>query len=657
MVTLKRVFEPIQIGNVVVPNRVVRTAHDTGFAVPDIGEDFIAYHVARAKGGCGLTILEGASVHSSSRLHLALFNDAIVPGFRQLMDAVRPYGMRVFQQLWHGGNLYPAFDGGPPFAVSDVPGYWGLVGRVMSLADIEEVKQAFVQAAIKCKEGGLDGVEVHACHGYLFHQFLAPCYNNRVDRYGGSFENRSRFLFETMREIRAAVGADFAVGVRLGASQAPGGITEDENKLILKQLEAEGLIDFVDVSRGDYYRMDTMVGTMQNPVGYELPSTADIASVSRLPRIVTGRFRTLEEVEQVLREGSADLVSMVRAQIADPDLVRKTREGRADEVRPCIACNQGCIGGLFRVGRMGCAVNPAVGAEVSQAEDLLQRVSNPKTVLVVGGGPAGMEAARIAAIRGHHVTLAEAQPVLGGTVNIAKLAPTLRTLGDITYWLEQEIYRLGVNIKLSTYMSADDILAAAPDVVIIATGSVPRMDGFQLANPNAPIKGADRKHVISSHDLLLGARSVQRGSTALVFDTVGHYEAIAAVEQLLSLGASVTYVTHAVSMTPYVQTTWRDVPALERFYALGQFEALLRHHLVDIGSDQCIVRPWQAPDGLTRTVAADTVVLVTQNQPLRELYDILRSEGREIFLVGDALAPRDVQVAIAEGHRIARSIA
>lgn len=521
---LTHVFKPIMIGEVEIPNRIVRAAHDTGFGGPDIGDDYIAYHAARARSGCGLSVMEASSVHPSSRLHVALFGDAIVPAFRRLMEAVRPHGMRLFQQLWHGGNLYPAFDGSPAWAVSDRPGYWGMVGKPMSLRQIAELKTAFVDAALRCQDGGLDGVEVHACHGYLFHQFLTHHYNNREDEYGGSFENRSRFLFETMRAIRKAVRPDFAVGIRLGASQAPGGISVEDNKTLVRQLEAEGLIDFLSVSHGDYFRMDTMVGSMQNPVGYELPSTAEIASVATVPRILTGRFRTLEEADQALREGSADLISMVRAQIADPELLRKTREGRAEEVRPCIACNQGCIGGLFRVGRMGCAVNPAVGAERVLAEDLIGTTAAPKKVLVVVGGPAGMEAARTAALRGHRVTLAEAQRSLGGTVNLAKAAPRLGTLGDITQWLEMEIRRLGVQVKLGAYMEADDVRAETADVVIVATGASPRLDGFQPHNPGEPALGCELPHVLSSHDLVMSKADANLGASALVLDTVGHYE-------------------------------------------------------------------------------------------------------------------------------------
>lgn len=343
--------------------------------------------------------------------------------------------------------------------------------------------------------------------------------------------------------------------------------------------------------------------------------------------------------------------------IADPNLVRKTREGRADEVRPCIACNQGCIGGIFRANRMGCTVNAAVGAEATMSEELLVPVDRPKRVLVVGGGPAGLEAARVAALKGHKVRLVEAQNRLGGAVNLAKKAPALLTLGDITDWLEREVARLGVEMCLNTFLEADEIRASDADVVIIATGSEPRLDGFQLADPGEQVEGCDLPHVLSTHALFSGARLPDRGAHALVFDTVGHYEALAAVDTLMQRGLAVTFVTSAVSMSPYVQTTWRDVPALERFHRLGSFEALVRHRLERIEDGACIIRPRQAPTDKVRRVTADVVVLVTHNKPLRGLYEELREEREgSIFVIGDASAPRDVQVAIAEGNQLARAI-
>lgn len=278
-----------------------------------------------------------------------------------------------------------------------------------------------------------------------------------------------------------------------------------------------------------------------------------------------------------------------------------------------------------------------------------------RTVLVIGGGPAGMEAARVAAMQGHRVILAEAQPTLGGAINIARIAPFLQGIGDISHWLEQEVYRLGVDVRLSSYMEADDVIAIGADEIVIAAGSLPRLDGFQLANPSRRVAGTQMPHVLSSTDLLSGPD--RPGNHALILDTVGHYEAIACIEFLLRNGVSVTYVTNDVSMTPYVHSTWRDLPALERFYALGDFDLRLRHELVEIRADDCIIRPLQAGPNQTWTVPADIVVLVTQNMPLRSLHDELRARGVASRLVGDALSPRDMQVAIAEGHHAARALA
>jgi 2,4-dienoyl-CoA reductase-like NADH-dependent reductase (Old Yellow Enzyme family) len=653
-VRLSRVFEPLVVSGMRLPNRVVRAAHDTGFGSPGITADHIAYHVARARGGCGLTILEASSVHPSSRLHVALFRDETEQELAALVEAVRPHGMKLVQQLWHGGNLYPGFAGGPPWAVSDVPGVLGMVGRTMTARDLAELCDAFVAAAMRCERAGLDGVEVHACHGYLFHQFLTPAFNTRDDVYGGCFENRSRFLFEVVRAIRAATQPGFAVGVRLGASEAPGGVSVEDNQRLILGLQEERLIDFVDVSVGDYFRMDSMVGAMQHPSGYELATTAEIASVATVPRILTGRFRTLEEAEQLLRSGQAELVSMVRALVADPDLVRKSRAGAAGQVRPCIGCNQGCIGGLFRVGRMSCLVNAEAGFEAVLGD--VPPAAVARRVLVIGGGPAGLEAARVARLAGHAVTLAEAQSFLGGTARIAAFAPQLAGLRDILDWLESEVLRLGVQVRLGTALEPDDVASLAPDVVVIAAGAAPRMDAFQAGRPGDPITGLDRPGVHCVLELLTGRPRLQAGAPALVYDTTGHYEAIAAVELLLRAGMSVTHLTPAPSLSPYLQTTWRDIPALERFHAHGGFRSLVRHALLGVDEGYCRVRPLQAPPGQEQLVPAELVVLVLPGRPRAQMFDALRDQGFDVRLVGDAHSPRDMQAAIAEGYATGRSI-
>ena len=646
--SLVKIFEPLRVGPVELPNRVVRTAHGGIEVTPVMGDDYIAYHAARAKGGCGLTILGACSVHPSSRLYeYGLFRENVVNDFQRLMNACRPHGMKVFAQLWHGGNLYNSYDGGPSWGVSDVAGMLGKTPLRMTDAMIWEVIDAYRQCAVKAREGGLDGVEIHAAHGYLPQQFLLPAYNDRTDDWGGSFENRIRFLKEVLRAVRAETGDDLAISVRLASSDMPGGIGVEENRQVLLSLQEEKLIDMVNVSRGDYYRMDTMVGAMQNPTGYEVPTSGAIASVAKVPRLLAGRFRTLDDAEQLIRNGDADLVSMVRAQIADPDLVRKTREGRALEVRPCIGCNQ-----QHRGGRFGCAVNPAAGAEDRLSEDFIARTPAAKKVLVIGGGPAGLEAARTAALKGHSVVLCEAQSSLGGMLNVARRAPHSASFGDILVWLEAEVYRLGGDVRLNTFMDAVDVEAEKADHVIVATGSVPRMDGRQHVFPTLDVAGVALPHVFSSIDIFMHPQP--RGSHAVVLDTVGDYEGLAVSEQLLTQGLKVTYVTPATSLAERSERAW---PAYERCVQLGDFEVRARHHLVGIGREEVLLRPHLGGAQQITAVPADTVVLITPNQPMRELFDTLHDRVPNMSLVGDARQPRDLLQAIWEGHGVARAIA
>jgi NADPH-dependent glutamate synthase beta subunit-like oxidoreductase len=303
---------------------------------------------------------------------------------------------------------------------------------------------------------------------------------------------------------------------------------------------------------------------------------------------------------------------------------------------------------------MGCIVNPAAGFERTLAEDLIAPVESPRKVLVVGGGPAGLEAARVAALCGHEVTLVEASSRLGGALNVATRSPRFALLGDIVGWLGSAVERAGVAVELDTFVSADDVAGYGADTVVVATGSSPRMDGLQPAWPAEPARGVDQTHVLSSTALLTGG--VPDGArSALVLDTVGHFEAIAAAQFLAGEGVAITFVTSLPSFGGlWVLSTGRDVPALEHLYE-GDFTLLTRHHLVEIGASTCVVRPLES--SRTREVPADVVVLVTQNEPSRGLYDELLARGvRDVFLVGDASTPRDLQAAIAEGHRAARAI-
>ena len=450
MSNLQRIFEPINIGRVTIPNRIVRTAHGTWISGREINDDLIAYHVARAKGGAGLSYIEFTSIHSSSYTYGPLsWDDSFKAGCEQLVEAVRPYGMRMFHQLAHGGFLYPPADG-PAWGPSSVPNPLNASIPVpMSHDQIAEIVHAFAAAARRSEECGIDGVEFHSGHGYLIHQFLSPLTNRREDEYGGSLENRMRFIREILNATREATSDGFPIGMRLSDQLATGGIDADDCAEIAGLLEADGLIDYINGSQGSYHVLPLMLPAMDLPLGSMVPSSGKVvAGVKKIPRLLTAaRVRTLEEAEQFLRDGVGDLIGLNRAFIADPDLARKTREGRVDEVRPCIACNQGCVGGLLSpAARLGCAINVAVGFEQTLSEDQITKTAQQKKVLIIGGGPAGMEAARVAALKGHQVILAEASPELGGAANIATRAPGMHTFGDFTNWLEREIFRLGVQV-------------------------------------------------------------------------------------------------------------------------------------------------------------------------------------------------------------------
>ena len=649
---LTHVHTPINLGPVALKNRVVRTAHATNLGAGTMNDALIGYHLARAEGGVGLSIIEILSVHPSTPATLNVFIPDIGDAYRKLVAAVRPHGMKLFQQLWHGGHNALPLDGSPPWSASDVPSPTiGVTPVPMTQAMIDEIVAAYADTARKCEEWGLDGVEIHCAHGYLPAQFLSPNANRRSDGYGGSFENRLRFLREVVAAVRQAVSVNFAVGVRVAPDQSAGGIGVEDVQRAVQALEDEHLIDFVDVSLGDYHAFPKLIGGMHEPMGYEMPTSAPIARAARTPAIVTGRFRTLEEADQIIRLGDADLVALTRAHIADPQLVNKTLAGHPEQVRPCIACNQGCVGGLLGpAARMGCTVNPAIGAEDSLDDTRLTPVATPRRVLVVGGGPAGMEAARVAALRGHTVTLAEAADDLGGTLRIAARAPQRHGIADIAVWLEQEIYRLGVDVRLSTYLSADDIRSLAPDAVILATGSLPRMDGIQLSHPGEPIAGIARPHVLSSWDLLL-ERPPRPVKSAVVIDDVGHYEGIAAAEHLLAQGAEVHFVTRHAAFAHQMEAALSAEPALQRF-ARGRFTLHLRTRALAIGQNDVELLPAYLPAGGPGAfrVPAERVVFISHNAPNRELASELATSGIPLQIIGDANAPRFLPVAIREGR-------
>lgn len=649
---LTHVMKPIKLGQIVVPNRVVRSAHFTNLGNGVINEDTIAYHLARAKAGVGLTMIEVLSIHQSTPGSNNIWLEANQSGYRKLVDAIRPTGMRLFQQIWHAGSASLPADGSPPWSASDIANpLVGVVPIAMTKGMIDETVEAYATAARQCEIWGIEGIELHASHSYLPAQFLSAHQNKREDEYGGSFYNRSRFIVEVLQAIRSSISPSMALGIRVGDDGSTVDLSADDYLRLVLMLEEKSLVDFVHVSMGGYHRTAKIVGGMHEPAGYQLATSAPITRAIKSPTIVIGRFRTLEEADQVIRNGDADMVAMTRAHIAEPDLVKKTIAGHPEQVRPCIGCNQGCLAGIMnQVPRMGCVVNPAVGYEQFLGDDKLVAVKLPQKIFVVGGGPAGLEAARVAALRGHKVILAEAQPNLGGALRLASQAPTRHGMRDIAVWLEQEVYRLGVEVRLSSYVSADDISAENPDAVIVATGSLPRMDGVQISNPAEPAAGMDHASLISSHDVFTDRRR-NFGKRAVVIDDVGHYEGIAVAEFLADADVAVTLVTRHPGLAPYMDPAWMNEPALARL-SLRDFSVIPRSRAISISDHGVVVGPTYLPADTNQTqlLPADTVVFISLNRSNRDLAAELEDLGLKVRIIGDANTPRHLGFAMREGN-------
>lgn len=648
----RRLRQPLTINGCTVPNRVARTAHATGYALGTVSDQLIAYHEARARGGIGLIFVEIAGVHRSSPGSINLYRADAVDGLARLAERVHAHGTKVFQQLWHGGpNAHTHLS--PALSASAVPEPMG--GRLpvpMNQAMIDEVVESFATAARRCQEAGVDGVELHGAHGYLVCAFLSPATNLRTDDYGGPLENRMRFAEQVLAAVRSSVGPDYPVGIRLSASEAiPGGLEPAETSVVAHRLQQRNLVDFVDVSLGDYYSFPKLIGAMHEPLGYQLPTSVAVTAAVTVPTIVTGRIMDLHDGEQILARGDADMVSMVRATIADPDLVRKTFDGHADRVRPCLSCNQGCIGGVYGdTRRLGCVVNPDAGREARAVP--LAWAPAPRRVLVVGGGPAGLEAAWTAASRGHAVVLCEASSELGGQLRLARRAPFRQDIAAITDWLAEDARRLGVDIRTSTPVDAADVLAEHPDAIVVATGGEARRDGSQRFRPGLRVEGVDLPHVVTAADALAGGRDAP--AHALVFDDLGTPAAVSVAEHLLERGTAVTFATSLDAFAAAMGRSLQRDPARARLGAYETFTLLTRMALLTVTTSTA--RLEGLDDRRPAEVKADLVVVVGCVEPRRDLHEELAGTGIELHLAGDALDAADVQHAIATGRRAGMAV-
>lgn len=645
-------FQPLQLGPLTIPNRIVRSAHGTLLS----GEKLIAYHEARARGGVGMSTLEATGVHPNAPSVTPLYDDRCIPIYRELMGRIRPYGMKMFQQLYHPGSATRPKKAATQVSASAIPNPMvGGIPTAMSVAEIEEMVAAFAAAARRCRDGELDGIDIHASSGYLIEQFLSPANNTRDDQYGGSLENRMRFLMEILRAIRAEVGDGFCMGIRLPNEEyIPGGLASADIVEIARAVEP--LVDYVSLHMGSYWRFYTLLAPMDVPLGNEMPYNEPITAALHKPTMVVGRIMTLDHAEHIVAGGKASMVSMVRALIADPELVNKARRGDEHLVRPCIGSNIGCVGQMMSTGVLSCVVNVAAAAETTVEFEPPAPAPVRKRVLVVGGGPAGLEAARTLALRGHETHLYEATRRLGGQVTIAATAPHRSDIGAITEWLTGEVERLGVTIRLNTMVTPDVVEELAPDEVVLATGGSPRTDGFQLSTPIDPIPGHDLPHVHTSWDVFgFGGRATLEGPV-VVFDDTGHFEAISVCDAALEAGHAVTMVSRLDTIgasLPYPPAT--VAAAKERLYS-GDFDFVGGHHLVGIDAGSVTIGvPFT---DRRRVLPARTVVLVTYNHPNRELGEMLRDEPGPWTLhhAGDVTGTTGILPAIHSAAAVTRNL-
>jgi 2,4-dienoyl-CoA reductase-like NADH-dependent reductase (Old Yellow Enzyme family)/thioredoxin reductase len=583
----------------------------------------------------GPAVFDPAGV--SGTFEYRIYRDEILEGLSQLVKEVHRCGVPVGLQLHHAGRqANPDLIEGVPVAPSAIPcPVRKSQPRALSIPDIERIVEQYGIFARRAKEIGFDAVEVHGSHGYLIAEFLSPFANSRSDSYGGSLENRARLATQVIQEVRRNVGKDFPIFFRIaGEEHVPGGLTVEETPRIGRMVEEAG-VDVIDVSAGTYRTAERIVPPMTLPPGCNVSAAQAIRKKVGIPVLVAGRINEPELAEQILQEGKADLISMARGLVADPDLPQKIREGRAAEIRRCIACNE-CIDRLFQEKPIECTVNPEVGRE---EEFDIRPAPRAKQVMVIGGGPAGMEAARVARMRGHQVTLYEKEDRLGGRIEAASQASFKGELKSIPRYYEAVLKALHVEINFNTAVTAETVQGFNPEAIVIATGSIPFLP---------PIPGVHFPHVVQAPDVLLGRGRLEGRVVVIGGGTVGCEVAFFLAEK----GVKVTIV----EMLPYVA---HGIPRL-----LGKMmKDKMRQEGVQILTGQKVLQIEEgrvayedSGSGDKASLAADWVVLAVGSVPRDDLVKGLASLFPETHVIGDCRQPRKALEAIYEGAKVGRQI-
>ena len=652
-------FQPLQLRHKTLRNRLTFGPHLANMSHEGLpGPRHLGYYAERARGGVGMIVMEGQSVEAHGALTRGRFNDddSIVPGLAAIADAVHEHGTVIVQQLNHSGQHADADNSWlPNWSVSGLPSLKDPSGsHKMSESEIETVLAHYIAAALRSKRAGLDGIDIIAAYNTLPDQFWSPLTNRRDDRWGGSLENRCRFTRTLLTGIRQACGDDFIIGLSIsGDDLTEKGLPLDEMKRVAAWHDERGLMDYVSVGTGSFYDFSQIIPTFLYDEMKGPPLASEIKSVVQHAYVqAESHVRTPANADAVIRDGMADMVSIVRGQIADPHLANKAKDGRAEDIRPCISCNQLCWGRRSRDYWVACLANPSAGREWEWGGDRFEPSAEPKRVLVVGGGPAGMEAARVAAERGHRVTLVEASDHLGGQFALAAKQPRRQAIDELIGWFDKQLTKLQVEVRLNTTMDADTVRDGDWDEVIVATGSEPARDGYQRGLPfQERLPGVENQHVIAIDDVLDG--SAESGKRVLILDDLGNWKAAGTALLLAEQGHEVTFATRHAMVAPELVASAAMAPLARRMADL-KIEQIVETVLLSWENGTAALQ--SSLDGGIVTREFDTLVLATTNRPRRDLHDALDGEHEGLHMIGDSLGARRASAAIYEGRKLAREL-